>query len=221
MLLLSIPLIISKLTPAPKIDTPVLPPTLTTLVEIELPDEVIPPKTPTTPPPQQKVATQKFVNPVITNKIDNIEEFPDQELLNKTNVGTVTQDGDTGTDKPAIDVVVPGNGTGEVVETKVFTFVEQMPEFPGGEAAMQKYLVNNMEYPAIAKRNNVQGLVVLSFIVNQQGEISDIQVLKNLGGGTDAEAIRVVKMMPPWKPGKNNGIPVNVRFTLPVKFSLR
>src|SRR5690606_38298134 len=106
----------------------------------------------------------------------------------------------------------------DVVEDKVFEFVEQQPEFPAGQDAMMKYLSQNIQYPAVAIRNGLSGRVILSFVVDQNGEISDIKVLKPLGGGTDEEAIRVVKRMPKWRPGKQNGRAVKVKYTLPVLF---
>jgi periplasmic protein TonB len=96
-----------------------------------------------------------------------------------------------------------------------------MPSFPGGETEMLKYLGKNIRYPAAAQRAGVEGLVVLSFVVSKTGEISEIQVIKNLGAGTDEEAVRVVKTMPKWTPGKQNGRTVPVRYTLPVRFTIK
>lgn len=112
----------------------------------------------------------------------------------------------------------------EVAETtkepEIFTVVEESPEFPGGEGAMMKYIAENLDYPPLARENNIQGRVVLSFVVNEDGHISDIKVVKDLGYGTAEAAIKVVKSMPRWKPGKQRNKPVKVRFNLPIRYQL-
>jgi protein TonB len=109
----------------------------------------------------------------------------------------------------------------EVVEEEpIFIVVESAPGFPGGTAALMQFLTENIKYPIMAREANIQGTVFLSFIVSKTGEISDIAVLRGIGGGCDEEAVRVVGLMPEWEPGKQRGIAVNVRFTLPVKFIL-
>jgi protein TonB len=111
----------------------------------------------------------------------------------------------------------------QVVEEKkpeIFMYVEQMPEFPGGQTELIKYLQKNLRYPAAARENGIEGKVVLQFVVDESGKISDIQTIRDIGGGCAEEAIRVVKNMPPWKPGKQNGNAVKVYFKLPVTFKL-
>jgi protein TonB len=98
--------------------------------------------------------------------------------------------------------------------------VEQQPEFPGGTAEMYKYLSKNIKYPSAASRANVSGRVFMSFVVNTDGSIQDVSVLKGLGFGCDEEAIRVVKAMPKWKPGKQSGRAVRVKYNLPINFQL-
>jgi len=98
--------------------------------------------------------------------------------------------------------------------------VEQQAEFDGGFEAMAKFIAKNMKYPAQARRMGVEGSVFVSFVVDKEGNISDPQVLKGISADCDKEAIRVVKAMPPWKPGKQNGKPVKSRFVLPIKFRL-
>jgi TonB family protein len=105
-------------------------------------------------------------------------------------------------------------------ESQIFMAVEQMPEFPGGEEALYKFLTENITYPQSAKESGVQGRVYVTFVVEPDGTISDLRVLKGIGGGCDEEAIRVVKAMPEWIPGKQRGKPVRVQYNLPVKFSL-
>ena len=109
----------------------------------------------------------------------------------------------------------------EVVEEQIFTIVEQMPSFPGGDAALMKYLGNSIKYPAIAKDAGIQGTVFVTFVVDEKGDVKDVKVLRSIGGGCDEEAIRVVKNMPKWSPGKQRGKAVKVQYNLPIKFTLR
>jgi protein TonB len=108
-----------------------------------------------------------------------------------------------------------------VEEQQIFTIVEEMPSFPGGDAALMKYLGNNIKYPAIAKDAGIQGTVYVTFVVDEQGKVKDAQVLRSIGGGCDEEAIRVVKSMPSWKPGKQRGKAVKVQYNLPIRFTLK
>lgn len=106
-------------------------------------------------------------------------------------------------------------------EDVIFMVVQEMPEFPGGSQAMFKYLAENIQYPAIAKENNIQGRVVCSFTVNKDGSLSNIEVVLSGGDASlDKEAVRVIKSMPKWKPGMQLGKPVRVQYTIPVKFQL-
>lgn len=98
---------------------------------------------------------------------------------------------------------------------------EFMPEFPGGLPALYEFLRNNVKYPAFAKEVGIQGTVYVSFVVEKDGSISDVQLLRKIGGGCDEEAVRVVKNMPHWKPGRQMGRPVRVLYNLPIKFALR
>lgn len=109
----------------------------------------------------------------------------------------------------------------EVEEEKIFTIVEQMPSFPGGETAMMKYLANNIKYPPIAKDAGIEGTVYVTFVVDENGKVRDVKVLRSIGGGTDEEAIRVVQNMPTWSPGKQRGKAVKVQYNLPIRFTLR
>ncbi|SOD88655.1 M56 family metallopeptidase [Spirosoma fluviale] len=106
------------------------------------------------------------------------------------------------------------------VDGEIFTVVEQQPEFPGGMAQLGAYLEKNMKYPEAALKANVHGRVFVSFIVTKTGEISDVQILKGIGYGADAEAVRVVKNMPNWTPARQNGEVVNVKYNLPINFQL-
>ena len=106
-------------------------------------------------------------------------------------------------------------------ETQIFTVVENEPEFPGGMEALYKYLAQNIKYPQLARDNNITGKVYVTFVVERDGSIANPRVLRDIGGGCGAEAIRVVKSMPKWTPGKQRGKAVRVQFNLPVNFNLR
>ena len=106
-------------------------------------------------------------------------------------------------------------------ETKVFDVVEQMPSFPGGPSALMQYLSSNIKYPVVAEENGVQGRVVCTFVVERDGSITDVRVIKSVDPSLDKEAVRVVKGMPKWIPGKQNGSAVRVKYTVPVTFRLQ
>ncbi|TNE81993.1 MAG: energy transducer TonB [Bacteroidetes bacterium] len=105
-------------------------------------------------------------------------------------------------------------------EPEVFTVVEDMPEFPGGQGELFKYLQKNLEYPPLAKENNIQGRVVIEFVIDENGRITSPRVVKDIGWGCGEAALKVVKSMPRWKPGKQRNKPVSVRYNLPVRFQL-
>lgn len=109
----------------------------------------------------------------------------------------------------------------QVVEAEIFTIVEEQPEFPGGEAALMEYLGKNISYPQLARESNIQGTVYVKFVVEPNGSISNVSILRGIGGGCDEEAIRVVKNMPSWKAGKQRGKAVRVQFNLPIRFILQ
>lgn len=109
----------------------------------------------------------------------------------------------------------------EEVTEEIFVVVEEQPEFPGGNAAMMKFLSDNIKYPVIAQENGIQGRVITNFVVERDGSITDVQVVRGVDPSLDKEAVRVIQSMPKWKPGKQRGSPVRVRFTLPVVFRLQ
>ena len=104
---------------------------------------------------------------------------------------------------------------------KVYESVEQMPEFPGGIAAMMRYLSENIKYPPEAAKNNIEGRVVLQFVIDETGQVGDIQVARPVSEELDAEAVRVVKSMPKFEPGRQDGEAVSVWYTLPINFKLQ
>jgi periplasmic protein TonB len=174
-----------------------------------------PPPPPNMPPPPKEI---KFVPPVIKpdEKVTPEQEPPKQEDIQKADV--------TNAPAPTDENVQFEQPQTAVVEQppppKIFKYVEQMPTFPGGQQALMDYLAKNIRYPAAARENGIQGSVVLQFVVDETGNISSIQVLRDIGGGCADEAVRVVKAMPQWTPGKQNGAAVKVYFTLPVAFRL-
>ena len=105
-------------------------------------------------------------------------------------------------------------------EDTVFAIVEVLPEFPGGEKALSKFLSKNIVYPKQAKKNGIKGTVIVTFVIDKEGKVTKPRVVRDIGGGCGAEAIRVVKLMPNWKPGTQRGTPVSVTFNLPVRFKL-
>ena len=109
----------------------------------------------------------------------------------------------------------------EPKEEKVFEVVEQMPSFPGGDAALMEWLGKHINYPVVAQENGVQGRVVISFVVEKDGSITDVKVARSVDPSLDKEAVRVVKSMPKWIPGKQNGSSVRVKYNVPVKFTLQ
>ena len=109
----------------------------------------------------------------------------------------------------------------EVEEQQIFQVVEEMPEFPGGMAECMKFLAKNIKYPTIAQENGVQGRVIVQFVVNKDGTIVDPVVVRSVDPYLDKEALRVIKAMPKWKPGKQRGKAVRVKYTVPVTFRLQ
>jgi TonB family protein len=130
------------------------------------------------------------------------------------------------TNKPAekatvtIDIVQPAVADTTKKDSRVFTSVEHVPDFPGGFKAFLAFLSNNIKYPAAMRNNNVQGRVIISFIVEADGTLTDIRVVRSLEQDADAEAVRVIKLSPKWNPGSQNGHLVRVQYTVPINFSL-
>lgn len=178
-------------------------------------DKVKPPPKLDIPPPVK--AAIKFLPPKVTEKEIVEEEIPTVKELEKNEVAPETTEGNGEIvfDEP---VEVPKE-EGED-PNKIYMIVEQPAEYMGGMAAMMKFIGQQMKYPPQARRMGIEGSVYVEFVVNAEGSISDVKVIKGIGGGCDEEAVRVVSKMPPWKPGKQNGKAVRSRFVLPVKFVL-
>ncbi len=114
----------------------------------------------------------------------------------------------------------PPKAVEEEATEEIFVVVEHQPEFPGGMSALMKFLSDNIKYPVIAQENGIQGRVITNFVVERDGSITDVNVVRGQDPSLDKEAVRVIKTMPRWKPGQQRGKPVRVRFTLPVQFRL-
>jgi periplasmic protein TonB len=170
-----------------------------------------PPPPPVEPPPPVKIESVQFTQlEAVDEPVE--EPPPTQEVLTETNAGTVTQEG-AKIDEPPPPV--------EAAEPQIFTIVEEMPSFPGGEAELFKYLGKTVKYPPMAQDAGITGVVYMTFVVDEQGKVRDPKVLRGIGGGCDEEAIRVVKAMPAWEPGKQRGKPVRVQYNLPIRFTLK
>ena len=178
----------------------------------------------TAPPPPPLKSTIKFTPPEITEeKINKDDQMKSQDELNDTKVTVSVADVKGTDDKHGVDIadLKDHKVVVQEEEEKPFVGVEQMPQFPGGEGELMKYLSKNIHYPTIAAENGIQGRVTLRFVVSKTGDITDVTVLKGLDPSCDKEAIRVVKSMPNWIPGKQNGRNVPVYYTLPVSFRLQ
>ena len=179
------------------------------------------PPPPPPPPPPPVAETVKFVPPIIEDKAIETDPPPPQEKIADTQVAQQTQEGDGDA------VVVPSEGDGKgVVEEKapeIFTVVEEMPEFPGGVGEMMKYFGKNTQYPQMAKEAGLTGKCYLNFVVDPTGNITNAKVVKGVPGcpECDKEALRVIKSMPNWKVGKQNGRAVPVLINVPFNFTLK
>lgn len=189
-------------------------------VEKKAPVTVIPEKV------EKVKSSVKFVAPVIKKdeEVAPEDELKTQEELSQTNtsIGAFDvkgNDEEAGEVLKAKEVIAQPEPAEE--ETKVFDVVEVMPQFPGGPTALFEYLSKNIKYPVVAEENGVQGRVIVTFVVERDGSITDVQVVKSVDPSLDKEAKRVVSSMPNWIPGKQNGSAVRVKYTVPVTFKLQ
>ena len=224
-LLIAVPVVVQRLWPAVVVVPP--PPVVTPTILTSISD-------PEPPRPQQAshatVTVRRHEQPTTPTKVVRDEdvktpdkpevEVPRPAIDGPVAIGPVETEGNGGSSTQ------PGLGDGNdsaasstvPAVTKPFVHVEEMPEFMGGNAALMKYLQRQMKYPPQALRAGVEGKVFISFTVNTDGSIDDVEVLKGLGYGTDEEASRVIGRMPAWKPGYQNHHAVPVRYTLPITF---
>ena len=181
---------------------------LYTARDVSLNEEMIPitlPEKKTVPPP-----------PAAVTKAEIIEIVEDDADIEE-DIMASTEDNVEWVDLDDYDVV---EVEPEPEEEEIFMVVEDQPEFPGGTAALLEYLRKNIKYPAICRENNIQGRVLVTFIVNKDGAIVEPEVVKSVNPSLDKEALRVISTMPNWKPGSQRGKPVRVKYTVPVNFRL-
>lgn len=180
-----------------------------------------PPPPPPPEPPKPKVDQVKFPPPVVKPDIEVKEKPPTIEELKVADPGQKNLKGDKNADV-VIDEPV-GTSDQKVTEedpNKIFSSVEQVPVFPGGMEAFIRYLGKNIRYPAVARENGTQGKVIVSFVCERDGSLTDIHVTRGIGDGCDEEATRVIKASPKWSPGIQNGRPVRVAYSVPISFAL-
>ncbi|MCI1188006.1 energy transducer TonB [Hymenobacter sp. DH14] len=180
-------------------------------------------KPPTTAP--QPPTIQNLV-PVVAkdDKVNPDNKVPDQKDLEGKESGVRTIEGDPGAGPTVPNDLPPGKDNGVVPEVaKPYTFVEQMPELPGGggQLAIVVAIQKAVRYPSMALRNGVEGKVFVSFVVDPKGEVTDVKIVKGLGSGLDEETIRAIKTLPRFIPGKQNGREVSVAFTVPVTYKIQ
>jgi len=171
------------------------------MIPITRPEEVKPPPP---PPPPQVVE--------VLNIVDNNADIDDELQIE-----------DTEADDNTVVNVAPIQQQEEEKkdEQQVFFIVEDMPEFPGGDLALRKYIANAIKYPVIAQENGIQGKVYVNFVVNKDGSVTDAKIARGVDPSLDKEALRVINSLPKWKPGKQRGKPVRVSFTVPINFVLQ
>lgn len=176
--------------------------------------------------PEEVLATVQVTQIAIVDadKVKNEVMSMDEQKEDNTARGVVTQEGSDDADKfKAVQeqVVVKEPEPQVKKEEEIFVAVEQQAEFPGGQAALMKWLSNNIRYPEAAQQNDIQGRVIVKFVVEKDGSIGAASIVKGVDKDLDREALRVVKKMPKWQPGKNNGVAVRSYFNLPVTFKLQ
>lgn len=199
--------------------------TLSQLEEPEVKQEEMKRVEPVAPPPPALKSSIKFTAPVIKKdeEVREEDEMKSQKELTQTKVAISIADvkGNDETNGKDIADLKQVVTQAPVAEEKVFDMVEQMPQFPGGQAELLKYITEHLKYPAIAAENGVQGRVTCQFVVNKDGQVRDVKIIKTLDPYCDKEAIRVILSMPNWIPGKQNGKAVSVKYTVPITFRLQ
>lgn len=215
---------LSAALPASKDDITIYNPGPPPVIELATP----PPPVIETPPPPVR-ATVAYVPPLVLRNEEVPDDVPqkaiDEILTAAADVGKKNQEGDA--DAPP----TPDNEPSELetyveaaplADDKIYEgfTVQKPPTFPGGERELLKFLAEHIKYPPLARENGIQGNVALTFVVDKEGRVNDVTVLRDIGGGCGKEAVRVMHAMPRWSPGEANGYPVKVRFTLPVRFRL-
>jgi periplasmic protein TonB len=158
------------------------------------------------PPPPPPEPSQELV--IVDDDVEIEEEF------------TIDVEATVFTEVQEFAPITMGVAEEEIEEDVIFTVVEDQPQFPGGESARVKFLSDNLRYPTMAREAGIQGTVFVTFVVERDGSVTDVRVLRGIGGGCDEEAVRVVQNMPRWQPGRQRGQPVRVQFNMPIRFML-
>ena len=162
---------------------------------------------------QEEQKPQPVEQPQQTTQLEIVEDDVETEDLN---INAEVEQNEVIEEYVAPEVVEE-----EVVEQEIFQIVEEMPAFPGGEGKLMEYVAKNIKYPQIARETGIQGRVFVGFVVEPDGSISNVKLLRGIGGGCDEEAMRVIKSLPKWKPGKQRGKAVRVSYQIPVFFKLQ
>lgn len=173
----------------------------------DVPEEIVQITQQNKPPPPPKPQPQTTIINIVE---DDVEIEDDIEINVEANDQTVIEE--------YIPIDIPVEEEDE--EAPIFTVVESMPGYPGGDEARIRYLQENLKYPQMARESGIQGRVFVTFVVERDGSITDVKILRGIGGGCDEEAIRVIQNMPKWVPGKQRGKPVRVQFNMPILFKL-
>lgn len=192
-------------------------------METQLPEENVVRNIEAPPPPVLK-SSIKFTPPVIKadKEVNDNDEIKTQKELTTSKVAISVADVQGSDSEEAIDIADLEDHK-EVIEEKTtpYTVVEQMPQYPGGNEELLRFISSHMRYPAIAAENGIQGMVIVRFVVSPTGEVTNVTVLRTLDPSCDKEALRVIQSLPNWMPGKQNGKPVPVFYTVPVRFKLQ
>jgi len=194
---------------------------VTTLSDLQEPDEMKEEaqKIEAPPPPPLK-SSIKFTAPVITKEeIHENDEIKTQDEVIKSEFTVGVHDVE-GTDEEQGKLLEEINEIAQVEKIYDHVSVEQLPQYPGGDKAMREFIIKNLRYPTVAQENGIEGKVYVRFIVSKTGEVTSVEVIKSVHPLCDKEAIRVIQLMPKWIPGKNNGNPVSVIYSMPVVFKL-
>ncbi|HNX88154.1 MAG TPA: TonB family protein [Paludibacteraceae bacterium] len=178
------------------------------------------------PPPPELKSSLKFTAPIIKKdeEVREENEVKSQEEITESKVAISVADVKGTNEETGVDIATLQEHKVIVAEEepeKVFEVVEQPPSFPGGDAALMEYLNNNISYPTIAQENSIQGKVTCSFVVGKDGSIQDVRVERSVDASLDKEAVRVIRSMPKWIPGRQGGNAVKVKYYLPVSFRLQ
>lgn len=177
--------------------------------------------------PEEVLNTIKVTQIAIVEDSQVKEQIKSQDELKQTETAFGQTNFDQGTDDRNVvrehkeEIVVEEKKPEPEKKEEIFKAVEQMPQFPGGDAALAKYLSSHIQYPSMAQENNIQGRVIVQFVVQKDGSIGQVKVVRSVDRDLDKEAIRVCKGLPKFVPGKNNGQPVAVWYTLPISFKLQ